>query len=202
MPASAPKITCLFFTDPSLPAWLNSPGGRAFAGDLLVECSPRPGLGFALNLETPANYPGAAGLLGGVDVGTLAHATDALPAPILLAPGTAVAPMAFRAALARLAQPDERLRRVTLAVPVSEARILGAALALADQFALAWDATAFPHDELIDFACWLSAERLLTPQNFAGVHAYTTGAQPAGAHLDRLKALLQPVGHQLQHVAA
>ncbi len=191
---SPPKITCLFYTDPSLPVFLNTPTGRALAGDLLVECSGRPALGYALNLETPSNYPGVSGLLGGVDIGTLAHATDALPAPILLAPGAPVSPLAIRAGLARLTRPDERLRTVTLLVPVSEARILGAALAIADRFALAWDATTFPHEELIDFARWLATEHIITPQNFAVVQAYTTTTGLAAtAHTQRMNEILRPL---------
>ena len=128
MRSAPPSITCLFFTDPSLPAFLNAPAGRALAGDLLVECGLRPALSYVLNLDTPSNYPGLSGLLGGVDLGTLAHPSDALPAPIILAPGASVSPLALRAALSRLARPDDRLRAVTLLVPVPEARALGAAV--------------------------------------------------------------------------
>ncbi len=201
MSLAPPKITCLFFNDPSLPAFLNAPAGRSLAGDLLVECSLHPALGYALNLETPTNYPGVAGLLGGVDIGTLAHPTDALPAPILLAAGAPVSPLAVRASLARLLRPDDRLRAVTLLVPIAEARALGAALSLADRFAIAWDTTAFPHEELVEFARWLAAEKLLGPANFAGLHAYTTGAAPT-SHTQRLTALLAPLGARLTAVAA
>lgn len=196
MRSAPPSITCLFFTDPSLPAFLNAPAGRALAGDLLVECGLRPALSYVLNLDTPSNYPGLSGLLGGVDLGTLAHPSDALPSPIILAPGASVSPLALRAALSRLARPDDRLRAVTLLVPVPEARALGAALALADRFAIAWDAAAFPHEDLVDFARWLAAENLLTLENFAGLHAYA----PAGhspAHAQRLGALLTPLAARL-----
>ena len=36
MSLAPPKITCLFFTDPSLPAFLRTPAGQSLAGDLLV----------------------------------------------------------------------------------------------------------------------------------------------------------------------
>lgn len=201
MSLAPPKITCLFFTDPSLPAFLNGSAGRALAGDLLVECALQPALGYALNLETPANYPGVAGLLGGVDVGTLAHATDALPAPILLAAGAPVSLLAIRAALTRLARPDDRLRAVTLLVPISDVRALGAALALADRFAIAWDASSFPHEELVEFVRWLAQEKLLTTANFAGLHAYASNPVSTG-HTQRLDALLAPFGTRLAVVAA
>ncbi len=201
MSLAPPKITCLFFTDPSLPAFLNTSAGRALAGDLLVECALQPALGYALNLETPANYPGVAGLLGGVDLGTLAHPTDALPAPILLAAGAPVSLLALRAALARLARPDDRLRAVTLLVPVSDARSLGAALALADRFAIAWDVSSFPHEELVEFVRWLGREKLLTAVNFAGLHAYTS-SPVSTSHTQRLNALLSPFGTRLAALAS
>lgn len=196
MRSAPPSITCLFFTDPSLPAFLNAPAGRALAGDLLVECALRPALGYVLNLETPANYPGVAGLLGGVDIGTLAHPSDALPAPIILAAGADVSSFAVRSALTRLLRPDDRLRAVTLLVPVTDARTLGAALAVADRFAIAWDAAAFPHEDLVDFARWIATEKLLTAENFAGLHAYA----PAGhspAHAQRLGTLLAPLASRV-----
>ncbi len=201
MSLASPKITCLFFTDPSLPAFLNTSAGRALAGDLLVECALQPALGYALNLETPANYPGVSGLLGGVDIGTLAHPTDALPAPILLAAGAPVSLLAVRAALARLVRPDDRLRAVTLLVPVGDARSLGAALSLADRFAIAWDATAFPHEELVEFVRWFAQEKLLTTANFAGLHAYTSNPVSTD-HTQRLDALLAPLGTRLATVTA
>jgi hypothetical protein len=201
MSLAPPKIICLFFTDPSLPAFLRTPAGRTLAGDLLVECAPHPALGYGLNLETPANYPGLAGLLGEVDLGTLAHPTDALPAPILLAPGYPVSALALRAALARLLRPDNRLATITLLVPVGDVRLFGAALALADRFALAWDAAAFPHDDLLDFARWLAAEKLLTAGNFAGLFAYVT-TPPTGAHDRRLAGLIAPLGARLLTIAS
>lgn len=191
-----PTLTCLFFNDASLPAFLNAPAGRALAGDLLVECGLQPALGYVLNLETPTNYPGVAGLLGGVDLGSLAHPTEALPAPILLAAGAPVSVSAVRSALAHLQRPDDRLAAITLLVPVSDARILGAALAVADRFAIAWDVTAFPHEDLTDFARWLAAEKL----PLSAVHAYATTA-PSPAHAQRLAALLQPLGASVQILA-
>lgn len=201
MPPAPPKITCLFFTAPSLPAFLNAPAGRALCGDLLVECALLPALGYVLNLETPANYPGVAGLLGGVDLGTLAHPSDALPAPIILAAGAPVSPLALRSSLNRLLLPDERLRALTLLVPVADARALGAALALADRFAVAWDAAAFPHEELLDFTRWLAAEKILTPENFAGLHVYAASPQTA-AHTQRLAEILAPFAARLPGFAA
>jgi hypothetical protein len=193
--STPPRITCLFFTDATVTAFLNAPAGRALAGDLLVECGFAPALGFALNLETPANYPGVAGLLGETDIGALAHAAELLPAPILLAAGAPVSPVALRSALARLRRPDERLRAITLLVPLAAARALGSALAVADRFAVAWDAAAFPHEELVEFAQWLAAEKLVHAGNFAGLFPYADDA-PDPAHAARLAALLAPAAAQ------
>jgi hypothetical protein len=196
-----PKITCLFFSDVSVPVFLNTPVGRTLAGDLFVECGLRASLSYLLNVETPANYPGVAGLLGGVDLGTLTHPSDRVPAPILFAPGTPVAPAAVRAALALLKQPDERLDAVTLLVPIADAAALGAALAIADRFTIAWDVTAFPHAELVEFAGWLAAEKLVTAQNFAGLHPYAATA-PDRAHSQRLVGILAPVVPKLPNTRA
>ena len=152
---SSPRITCVFHNAATVTALLKTPAGRGLAGDLLVECSRRPSLGLVLNLETPANYPGVAGLLGGIDPATLAHSADGLPAPIILAAGEEVAIDAIRTALGLLSRPDDRLSHVTLLVPIGAARTLGAALAVCDRFAVAWDVAQFPHevgtrDELLD----------------------------------------------------
>jgi len=196
-----PRITCLFHDSATATAFVNSHEGRALAGDLLVECAPQPSLSFVLNLETPANYPGVAGLLGGVDIGTLAHPTERLPAPILLAAGALVSRTAIRAALPMLQRPDERLAAVTLLVPVSEARALGSSLAIADRFAIAWDVSAFPHAELVDFARWLSEERLCDEDNFAGLFPYSPVRLDA-AHSQRLKAMLAPLAMRSPAVRA
>jgi hypothetical protein len=192
MSQTPPKITCLFFSDLSVAGFLAGANGRALVGDLLVECSRQPALSYLLNVETPANYPGIAGVLGGVDVGTLAHANDRLPAPIIFASGMSVSIAALRAALALLAKPDDRLAHITLLVPLGEARALGAALAVADQFAIAWDAVALPHEEIDAFAKWLGEEKILTKDNFAGLFPYA--AEPlALPHAQRLATLLFPI---------
>lgn len=192
MSVPPPVLTCLFHTDASVPAFLQSPAGRTFAGDVFVECALHPTLSFVLNLETPTNYPGVAGLLGGADVGTIAHPTDLLPAPIVLAAGAVVSPLALRTALIQLCRPDDRLRTVTLLVPIADARLLGAALSLADRFAIAWNATGYPHEELVEFARWLATERLLEKDNFAGLHAYAIGPVET-AHAQKIAALLAPL---------
>jgi hypothetical protein len=189
MTRSAPSITCLFYSDASVADFLQTPAGRACAGDLLVECSTRPTFGYVLSVETPSNYPGIAGLLGGADLGTLAHAADRLPAPIVLAPGTAAARPAIRASLALLRRPDERLGAITLLVAIADAIELGAALAVADRFAIAWDVATFPDRELVAFAQWLGTEKLLTTENFAGLYPYGGGALDA-THAERMRALL------------
>lgn len=186
---AAPRITCVFHTSESIPALVHSPAGRSLVGDLLVECAPAPSLVFALNLETPAHYPGIAGLLGGAQAATLAHTLDQLPAPIVLAPGTAIAPATIRTALALLPRSEPPPRSITLLVPVDQARALGATLALADRFAIAWDIANCPHEDLLDFARWLDAEQIIDRANFHGLVTYAS--QPVEApHEKRIATLL------------
>ncbi len=187
-----PRVTCVFHSSPTVVALLGSSAGSALAGELLVECAPLPSLGFALNLETPVNYPGLAGLLGGVEVASLAHASERLPVPIVLAPGAASTPDATRAALTLLSRPDAKLQHIALLVPMGHAPRLGAALAVASAFTLAWDVSEFPQAELIDFAQWLDREHLLDRSSFAGVIAYASQPIDAG-HSQRLTTLLAPL---------
>lgn len=186
------RLTCVFHSSPTIVALLNAPAGAGLVGELLIECAPLPALGFTLSLETPVNYPGLPGLLGGVDVASLAHVTDLLPAPIVLAPGAAANPEAARAALIRLALVHAGPGPITLLVPMGYASVLGAALAVATQFTLAWDVSEFPHAELLDFSRWLDQENLLDRASFAGMLAYAS--QPVDApHTQRLTALLEPL---------
>ena len=187
-----PSLTCVFHSSSSIAALLNSPAGRLIAGDLLIECAPSPALSFGLNLETPVTYPGIAGLLGGVEISSLANATDRLPVPIVLAPGASSTPAVTRAALALLPPPDEHLQHLTLLVPMSYAPALGATLAMATQFTIAWDVSEFPHEELSDFARWLGRECLLDRGIFQGVIAYASQPLDAG-HKERITALLAPL---------
>lgn len=191
MSVTRPTITCVFFNDASVAAFLNSAAGRPFAGELLVECALAPTLCFGLNVETPPNFPGIAGLLGGVEVGTLAHGTDLLPAPVVFAPGAPVSATAARSALQRLERTDTRLTAISLLVPMEAARTFGASLAIADRHLIAWDATSAPSDTLVDFARWLATEQLIGAHNFAGLFAYATSAIEFG-HAQLVSDLLQP----------
>ena len=184
-----PRITCLLHSHATVAALIKSAAGASLTGDVLIECSRRPSLGLALSLETPSNYPGVAGLLGGIDPESLAHSADGLPAPIILAAGEEVSVDALRSSLALLRKPDARLGHITLLVPIGAARALGAALAVADRFAIAWDIAQFPHEELIDFARWLASEKLIERDNFIGVLTY--GAESADvAHSQKIAALI------------
>ena len=92
----------------------------------------------------------------------------------------------------RLLQPDPRMNAITLLVPIGDAALIGASLAVCGRFALAWDITEFPHQELIEFARWISAERLIDRGNFAGIFPYATRPiEPA--HENRIKELLAPL---------
>jgi hypothetical protein len=198
MSATAPRITCLYFSDATVVQFLKAPAGQAFAADLLVECSSHPALSVVLNAEMPGNYPGIAGLLGGADLGSLAHASDRISAPIIFAAASAISPTAIRSALVLLARPDERVERITLLVPFAEARAIGSALTLADSHAIAWDVSAAPHEELVEFATWIEAEKILTTENFSGLFPYASQPVDSG-HAQKLTAMLAPLaGHKIR----
>ncbi len=198
------SLTCLFHTDATVPAFLRLPEGRPLAGDLLVECATAPALAFALDLETPAAYPGIAGLLGNLTTKDLAITGDHLPVPIILAPGTAVSPLALQTALDRLRRRNDRHPNITLLVPLSEAHVFGAALALCDRFALAWNATSFPPAALAAGIEALAAEGLIEPSTFAGFFPYTPDLLDgtAARHIGRLAQLLGPLAARFKTIPA
>ena len=89
-------------------------------------------------------------------------------------------------------RPDPRINAATLLVPIGDAALIGASLAVCDRFAFAWDIAEFPHQELIEFARWISAERLIDRGSFAGIFPYATGPiEPV--HEKRIKDLLAPL---------
>lgn len=186
------RLTCLFFTSPAtLPAFLATEPAAGFRGDLYVELASRPGLAFALGLETPPHFPGLVGLLGGLSLSELSVATDRLSAPLVPAAGAPLAAAVHRAALAALRDLPGAPGRVTLLVHYEDAPALGAALHAADTFALAWDASAPPESGLLEFARWARAECMLQPGTFAGLLPYTARPldAPAARHAARLARL-------------
>jgi hypothetical protein len=184
---STPRIDCVFYTSPAtLAGFLSSEIARPVRGDFFIELGLRPALAYALNLETPALFPGLAGLLGGLPLADLALNTEHLPCSFVPAPGAPVSVATLRAALVALRA--TKATQVTLLVSVEDAPSLGAVLHTADRFALAWDALAHPETSLADFARWLKTEALLTPTNFLGLLAYS--AQPLDAPAARHSAQL------------
>jgi len=186
------RLDCLFYTSPAtLPAFLATDAARVLLGATLVELAPRPTLAFALNQETPAHYPGLAGLLGGLPLADLALAHARLPAPLVPAPGAPVALATLRAALCVLREKAAAADHLTLLVHVDDAPALGACLHLADRFGIAWDALAHPETGLLDFARWLRDEALLTAANFSGLMPYSATPLDASAarHANRLSRL-------------
>src|SRR5207248_10308394 len=58
MSAAPPRITCLYFSDLTIAAFLKTSVGATLAGDILVECSSRPALSWVCHVELPATYRG------------------------------------------------------------------------------------------------------------------------------------------------
>ncbi len=187
-----PQLTCLFCTSVTAPRLLCSPAGRDLGGDLLVDCGLAPTFASALELDLPPGFPGIAGLLGGRTLGELLRKSSRLPVPFLPAAAQPAAAAPVRSALQLLPQCDAGFARMTLLVPLADARALGAALAVAHRFAIAWDISEPPQAELADFARWLAEECLADRSSFAGLFPYA-GRPIEDAHRQRLEPALAPL---------
>ena len=187
-----PQLTCLFCSSVTAPQLLCSPAGRDLGGDLLVDCGLQPSFAAGLELELPAEFPGLAGLLGGLPLGDLVRTSKRLPLPFLPAASRPQAAAPVRSALQLLPQCEAGFARITLLVPLADARALGAALAVAHRFAIAWDISEPPHEELTDFARWLDSEPLADRTSFAGLFPYA-GREIDPAHRQRLEPALAPL---------
>ncbi len=187
-----PQLTCLFCTSVTAPRLLCSPAGRDLGGDLLVDCGLAPAFAPVLELDLPAGFPGIAGLFGGRTLGELVRTSPRLPVPILPAAALPSAAAPVRSALQLLPQCEAGFARMTLLVPLADARALGAALAVAHRYAIAWDISEPPHAELADFARWLAEENLADRSSFAGLFPYA-GRAIEDAHRHRLEPTLAPL---------
>ncbi|GAB5561964.1 MAG: hypothetical protein SynsKO_36110 [Synoicihabitans sp.] len=189
---SAPEITCLFYSDATVARLLQSPGGTDLVGDLIIEVANAPTLAYTLGLETPSNHPGIVGINGSMSLADLAVESDSLPCPAVLAPGAAVGVSALRTALHNLADKSRDFPKITLLVPTTDAASLGASLGVANRFAVAWDATALPSKDLVDFAKWLQDEQFNDDGSFDGVYSYTPGLLDgtAATHVQKLGRIL------------
>lgn len=195
---SAPEILCVFYSDVSVTQFLKSPKGQELVGDLIVEVASAPTLCYALGLETPSNHPGIAGIQGSLSLTDLAVEHAELPVPAVLSAGGPVGLSAVRSALATLESSSSNYQRITLLVPTTDAATFGASLGVASQFALAWDATALPSTDLLEFAEWLNSEGFTAAENFIGMFPYTPGLLDgtAAAHVQKLGQMLGSFAEQ------
>lgn len=164
----------------------------------MVEVATAPSLSFTLGLETPANHPGIAGILGSLSLNDLTIENPALPVPAVLAAGGSVGISALRAALHQLQQDPGNHKQITLLIPTTDAEAVGAGLGIADEFAMAWDATALPSPDLIQFAEWLKEEGFNNQESFVGMYPYTPGLLDgtAAAHVHKLGEILGSFAEQ------
>jgi hypothetical protein len=156
-----------FLLRPDSPLWAD------FTPGVLVELADRPTLAHAFDLETPANYPGAAGLLGTTTTpADLVVRLATIPTPTILAPSQPLTPATAIAALRRLA-PDTRIEgpRVVL-LDAALAPAITPALAYATRLGIAWDLSTPPGRELPRLLDALSAESLVRPETWAGLIGY------------------------------
>jgi hypothetical protein len=159
------SIASLLQPDP--PLW---PG---FKPAIIAEVSDRPALAYSLDLETPAAYPGIAGLLGpSTAPADLAVRLPRLQIPAILAPAQSLNASVWLAALRRLAH-DPRITgpRIVL-VDAALAPSLAPVLALADRIGLAWDLSTPPGAPLQALMQVLAQDGILRPETWAGIAAY------------------------------
>lgn len=162
---------------PGSPLW-----DDGVAPGLIVELSPHPTLAYALDLETPAAYPGVAGLLGGATApADLVVRLPDVSIPAILAPAAPLSAATVTASLRRLAT-DARItgRRMVL-VEASLAPSLAPALAACARLGVVWDLSATPGQGLEELLSALAAENLVRDDTWAGLLSYFSPDQEATA---------------------
>lgn len=175
MSSSAQSLHVWIFNDasvasilrPDSPLWPDSIPG------LLAELAPRPVLAHALDLETPATYPGLAGLLGpSTAPADLVIRLPDLPFPAILASAQPLSAASTIAAVRRLASDSRVFGPRVLLVESSIVGDILPALASADRIGLAWDLSTPPGPQLQNLLALLAGENLLRPATWAGLLAY------------------------------
>ncbi len=140
---------------------------------LIVELSAHPTLAYALDLETPASYPGVAGLLGhSTAPGDLVVRLPNVSIPAILAPAGPLTPATAAAALRRLAADHRVIGRRIVLVEASLAPALAPVLAACGRLGVVWDLSAPPGPRLDELLAALAAENLLRDASWAGLLAY------------------------------
>ncbi len=175
---SANSIHCLVYSHPTVVQRLREAAFKPLAGRILVELAPEPTLAHALGLETPASFPGVAGILAKKHpLGDLAVELRELPVPIVLAPGAETSPKALEDAVALL--PDHGTHgQISILVHVRDLDLIRFALASVDKLSVLWDLADLPGSSLTGLADFLAAEDLLTPGFWGGFHPYEHPDRP------------------------
>lgn len=172
------------FNDASVSCLLNakSPLWPDFTPGLLAELSSSPVLAHTLNLETPAGYPGLAGLLGSsTSPADLAVRLPDLSIPAILSPAQALSPATAFAAIRRL-RVDPRIQGTRLLL--LEASLVAdylPGLACVDQLGILWDMSSPPGAPVQNLLSGLEREILQLPGKWAGLLGYFSPDHHASA---------------------
>lgn len=170
-----PSLSVIIFHDPSVLSHLgsDSPLFEASSPRLIVEFSAAPILASGLDLDTPAAYPGPAGLLSPDSVPSdLAIACPALACPAILAPGRRIGLSVLGAVLRRLGT-DVSLPSPTVAlVDAKIAPALAPWLAYCSRLGVAVDLGLPFTAELASTLTALDNESLLDPVRWSGFSGY------------------------------
>ena len=190
---SANSIHCLVYSHPTVVQRLKEAAFKPLAGRILVEIAPEPTLGHALGLETPANFPGVAGILSKKhNLSDLSVDVRELPVPIILAPGAETSPKALEDAVALLSDHSNH-GQISLLVHVRDLDLVKGALAHVDKLTVLWDLADLPGSSLVSLAEYLASEDLLTPEFWGGFVPYEHTDRPVPPeNREALEAILSP----------
>ena len=186
------ELNLIVYSNPTVLKHLDMGTLAPSVGEVLVEVALFPTLSYALGMETPAEYPGVAGVLAGrSSLDSLAVQAQGLAKPIVLAPGSGISAAAMDSAIAHL-RDSEGGRRITLLLHVSEWPGLSHAVSCVDRLVVAWDLADMPSDNLPELAAFVAREGLVSKPYWGGFLPYVDEARHTGVkNAEKLAPLLK-----------
>ncbi|MEO0797118.1 MAG: hypothetical protein AAFX93_18345 [Verrucomicrobiota bacterium] len=145
----------------------------AWSGDLIVEVSTKPALAFELNRLTPSDYPGIAGILGGIPLDELS-CEECEDKKLILAPGTDCSRNAIWQALAVLPNAMADNTATTVLIPYNEYETWEGCLDFIDSLSALWDARIPVQPEFEETIQRLTKNPILEHLNWLGMKFYAT----------------------------
>ena len=173
---------------------------------LIAEVAERPTLAHTLDLETPATYPGMAGLLGRTTKpADLVVKLPGTQLPAILAPAQMLTPAVWAAAIRRLATDTRIDGPRLLLVDAALLPSLVSVLVRAQRIGLVWDLSTPPGDDLGQLLEGLTTEGLLSSTQWAGLLGYFSadhGMHPEEARAAELSLHSLPGARMLSALSA